>query len=84
MAKTYQLSHKGKFGASLKVVPVTTETETNTLKCLEVNGTDTFYISPQSALPDLTDFKVSFIYPVSELNLCWKTIRPVSQLLVLF
>lgn len=59
MAKTYQLSDKGSFGASLKVVPVSTETETNTLKCLEVNGTKDNHISPQSALPDLTDFKVN-------------------------
>lgn len=58
MAKTYQLSHKGYFGASLKIVPVTTETETNTLKCLEVNGTDEFHISPQAVLPDLSDYKV--------------------------
>lgn len=58
MAKTYQLSNKGPYGASLKIVPVTTETERNTLKCLEVNGTNQFKISPQSALPDLTDFKV--------------------------
>lgn len=58
MAKTYQLSHKGYFGASLKIVPVTTETELNTLKCLEVNGTDTFHISAQATLPDLSNFKV--------------------------
>ncbi|XP_025417805.1 digestive cysteine proteinase 1 [Sipha flava] len=58
MVKTYQLSDKGSFGASLKIVPVTTETETNSLKCLEVNGTNKFHISPQSALPDLTDFKL--------------------------
>jgi len=58
MAKTYQLSNKGSFGSSLKIVPVTTETETNTLKCLEVNGTDKFHISPQSTLPDLSDFRV--------------------------
>jgi hypothetical protein len=63
MVKTYQLSDKGSFGASLKIVPVTTETETNSLKCLEVNGTNKFHISPQSALPDLTDFKVnSFLF----------------------
>lgn len=58
MAKTYQLSHKGYFGASLKIVPVTTETETNALRCLEVNGTDEFHISPQTALPDLSNFKL--------------------------
>ncbi|KAL4154437.1 hypothetical protein QTP88_000303 [Uroleucon formosanum] len=58
MAKTYQLSNKGSFGSFLKIVPVTTETETNTLKCLEVNGTDKLRISPQSTLPDLSDFKL--------------------------
>lgn len=60
MAKTYQLSHKGHFGASLKIVPVTTETETNTIKCLEVNGTDGIHIQPQPTLPDLSNFKVRF------------------------
>jgi len=58
MAKTYQLSNRGSFGSSLKIVPVTTETETNTLKCLEVNGTDKLHISLQSTLPDLSNFKV--------------------------
>lgn len=61
MAKTYQLSRKGHFGASLKIVPVTTETETNTVRCLEVNGTDKFHITPQSALPDLTNYKVCYL-----------------------
>jgi len=63
MAKTYQLSNKGSFGASLKIVPVTTETETNTLKCLEVNGTEELHILPQPTLPDLSDFKVSGQWP---------------------
>lgn len=58
MAKTYQLANKGSYGASLKIVPVTTETETNTMRCLEVNGTESFHISPQEALPDLENFKV--------------------------
>lgn len=61
MAKTYQLSNKGDFGSSLKIVPVTTETETNILKCLEVNGTEQFHISPQAVLPDLSNFKVIII-----------------------
>lgn len=61
MAKTYQLSNKGSFGASLKIVPVTTETETNNIKCLEVNGTEQIHISPQSVLPDLSNFKVIII-----------------------
>lgn len=58
MAKTYQLSKKGDFGASIKIVPVTTETETNTVKCLEVNGTDKLHFLPQPTLPDLSNFKV--------------------------
>lgn len=58
MAKTYQLSQKENFGASLKIVPVTTETVTNAVKCLQVNGTNSFPIVPQSVLPDLTNFKV--------------------------
>lgn len=62
MSKTYQLSNKGSFGASLKIVPVTTETQTNTIKCLEVNGTKKFHISTQSSLPDLSDFKVIYSY----------------------
>lgn len=65
MAKTYQLSHKGYFGASLKVVPVTTETELNTFKCLEVNGTDIFHISPQASLPDLSNFKVVIYFIIN-------------------
>lgn len=60
MAKTYQLSNKGQFGASIKIVPVTTETETNTIKCLEVNGTNKMHINPQATLPDLSNFKVVF------------------------
>ncbi|CAI6376268.1 unnamed protein product [Macrosiphum euphorbiae] len=56
--KTYQLSNRGSFGSYLKTVPVTTETGTNTLKCLEVNGTDEFHILPQSTLPDLSDYRL--------------------------
>lgn len=58
MAKTYQLSHKGKYGAALKIVPVTTETVTNSVRCLQVNGTNSFSIVPQSVLPNLNNFKV--------------------------
>ncbi|XP_050430980.1 digestive cysteine proteinase 1 [Adelges cooleyi] len=61
MAKTYQLSGKGDFGASIKVVPVTTETETNTVKCLQVNGTKEMHITLQQALPDLKNFKLASI-----------------------
>lgn len=69
MVKTYQLAYKGDFGTALKIVPVTTETESNILKCLEVNGTGQFHISPQAVLPDLTDFKVIII---SLIFFCYK------------
>lgn len=59
MAQTYQLTREGQFGSSLKVVPVTTEQETNVKTCLQANGTLQNKIMPQSVLPDLTEFKVS-------------------------
>ncbi|CAH0753422.1 unnamed protein product [Bemisia tabaci] len=57
MMKTYQLSNSGQYGASIKVVPVTTEDETNVESCMQVNGSDSYHITPQSVVPDLTNFK---------------------------
>ncbi|XP_044264589.1 digestive cysteine proteinase 1 [Tribolium madens] len=57
MVKTYQLSSSGPYGTSLKIAPVTTETETNSRTCLQVNGTEDITIEPQSILPDLTNFE---------------------------
>ncbi|XP_056645189.1 digestive cysteine proteinase 1 [Diorhabda sublineata] len=56
MVQTYQLGGTG-YGTSLKVAPITTETEENVRTCLQVNGTSENRITPQSVLPDLTDFK---------------------------
>lgn len=58
MTKTYQLSHKGYFGISLKIVPVTTKTQTNTIQCYGLKGTNESRIFPQSFLPDIRNFKV--------------------------
>ncbi|XP_050527447.1 digestive cysteine proteinase 1 [Daktulosphaira vitifoliae] len=59
MAKTYQLQRKGDNGSSLKIVPVTTETEINSVKCLQVNGSKEMHITPQQSVPDLKDFKLA-------------------------
>lgn len=57
MVKTYQLGKKGTYGTSLKVAPVTTETELNTKTCLQVNGSSEITIEPQSVLPSLVGFE---------------------------
>ncbi|XP_066590345.1 digestive cysteine proteinase 1 [Prorops nasuta] len=54
MVKTFQLSKEGVFGTSIKVAPITTETETNKLTCLQVNGSLSSVIKPQTILPDTT------------------------------
>lgn len=58
MVKTYQLSHKGQYGASIKIAPVTTETITNEQMCLQVNGTSDLKIQPQSIIPDASEMEV--------------------------
>ncbi|CAK9805575.1 Counting factor associated protein D [Anthophora plagiata] len=52
MVKTYQLSHKGYYGKSIKIAPMTTETITNKDTCFEVNGTSSLKIQPQEIIPD--------------------------------
>ncbi|XP_017887967.1 digestive cysteine proteinase 1 [Ceratina calcarata] len=54
MVKTYQLSHKGLYGKSLKIVPLTTESRLNEETCFEVNGTQDFKIQCQAIIPDTT------------------------------
>ncbi|XP_014483749.1 PREDICTED: digestive cysteine proteinase 1 [Dinoponera quadriceps] len=57
MVKTYQLSHKEQYGASIKIAPVTTESVINEDTCLQVNGTKDMKIEPQSILPDTHEMK---------------------------
>ena len=57
MDKTYQLSHNGQFGKSLKIVPMSDERVVNQMNCFAVDGSETDPIQIQSILPDLTDFK---------------------------
>ncbi len=58
MVKTYQLAKVGPFGQLLKVAPVTTDSSLNVNTCLQVNGTDSIVITPQSVVPDLSNYKV--------------------------
>lgn len=57
--KTYQLSHEGQFGTSLKIAPVTTDEEPNKLTCLQVNGTSEMRVEPQAILPDCREFQLA-------------------------
>ncbi|KAF5280129.1 hypothetical protein FQA39_LY18131 [Lamprigera yunnana] len=56
MVKTYQLRTSGTYGTSLKIAPVTTETQLNSKTCLQVNGSNEFTIEPQPVLPSLEGF----------------------------
>lgn len=58
MVQTYQLSGQGQYGTSLKVAPMTTEVELNTIKCFRVDGSQEQKIKPQSVLPDLSGFQL--------------------------
>lgn len=59
--KTYSLSKMGKFGTSVKVLPVNVKNGTNTLKCFKVNGTERLPILAQTVLPDLKFYKVCWL-----------------------
>lgn len=58
MVKTYQLQKQGEYGTLIKIAPVTTEAETNTVKCLQVNGSADISITPQNVLPDLKNYQL--------------------------
>lgn len=61
MVKTFQLGDSG-YGTSLKIAPVTTETEENAITCLQVNGTSENKIVPQAILPSLNGFECAGKY----------------------
>lgn len=65
MVKTYQLEKKGEYGRMLKVAPVTTETSLNVKTCLALNGTENLRISLQSVVPDISNYKVSYLRSTS-------------------
>lgn len=60
MVKSFQLSHKGEYGKSVKIAPITTESVTNEETCLEVNGTKEIKIQPQVIIPDTTNMQVKY------------------------
>lgn len=71
MVKTFQLAHDGPYGSSIKLSPVTTETESNKETCLKVNGSEELAFTPQTIVPDTTGMEVIylFIQPVSTIVL---------------
>lgn len=54
--KTYQLSRDGEYGRLFKIIPVTTDDETNQITCFQINGTRHHRVKPQPILPDCADF----------------------------
>ncbi|XP_044742976.1 digestive cysteine proteinase 1 [Chrysoperla carnea] len=56
MVKTYQLAKENDYGVSIKIAPITTEEQLNSITCLQVNGTGENPITPQNVLPDLRGF----------------------------
>jgi len=59
MDATYQRGDYMENGASFRICPETTDTSRNVRKCFQNNGTAESKISPQSALPNLSEFSVS-------------------------
>ncbi|XP_062996652.1 digestive cysteine proteinase 2-like [Elgaria multicarinata webbii] len=55
---TYQMETEGPWGASYKVTPETTETQTNVRKCFRINGTAEYPVVPQSVFPKMDGFKL--------------------------
>ncbi|XP_003705787.1 C1 family peptidase 26-29-p [Megachile rotundata] len=80
MVKTYQLSHKGSYGKSIKIAPITTENILNAETCLEVNGTRDLKIEPQTIIPDTTGMECIGEEVVNGL-LCekWRLVETVNE-----
>ncbi|XP_076276388.1 C1 family peptidase 26-29-p isoform X3 [Lasioglossum baleicum] len=80
MVKTYQLSHKGYFGKSLKITPITTESVLNEETCLEVNGTMESKINPQNIIPDTTGMECIGEEIVNGVN-CekWRMVQEIGE-----
>lgn len=85
MVKTYQLGDTG-YGTSLKIAPITTETEENTITCLQVNGTQENKIVPQAILPSLEGFECVGKYHgmTDSTEIYTKTIHLYFLLLIFF
>ena len=62
--KTYQIGGNGvdDFGHSYKVVPVSTEKFLNVIHCFVFAGEASYPVKPQTVLPDVSAFNVSFCF----------------------
>lgn len=58
VVKTFQRADLGDFGAMVKVLPVTTEVVVNKISCFLVDGGADMPVTPQSILPDISDFQL--------------------------
>lgn len=82
MVKTYQLTKTayGPYGTSVKLAPVTTESELNKVTCLQVNGTSDQTQDVQSVLPDMTDFKFIGTETMQDSETSkWQMVQPIGD-----
>lgn len=80
MVKTYQLSGEGPYGTSIKVAPITTETDMNKQTCLQVNGTGEMKIRPQTIIPDTVGMECIGEEMINGLN-CekWRLVETIGE-----
>ncbi|XP_011499538.1 PREDICTED: digestive cysteine proteinase 1 [Ceratosolen solmsi marchali] len=80
MVKTYQLSSEGPYGTSIKVAPVTTESDVNKQTCLQVNGTGEMKIRPQTIIPDTNGMECIGEEMINGLN-CekWRLVETIEE-----
>lgn len=77
---TFFIGNDLDYGAIYKITPVTTETEFNTMKCFQLNGTKDEPIIPQIALPDVQGFEFEKIeYYAGVLCEVWKNVTTVGH-----
>ena len=58
--KTYQRADLGKYGVTLKVVPMYTDKDGNYIGCWKLEGHKGWPIIPQPIVPNMTYFKVRY------------------------
>ncbi|XP_004073923.1 digestive cysteine proteinase 1 [Oryzias latipes] len=77
---TYQLASHQEFGVAYKITPETTETESNVMKCFQVNGTKEEAVQPQGTLPDLQGFQfLRMEYYGGSLCEVWQNVTTVGH-----
>jgi hypothetical protein len=58
VVKTYQLTHEGQYGTTLKIAPISTNEVMNKQTCLQVNGSEAYRIEVQAILPNVRNFSL--------------------------